>query len=148
MVILLLRFRPDPVDELRFFLDANPALINDPAARDGWTPLHYAIYRLRVASVSLLIARGADVNAVGRGGETPLEVLLGQDLEGEQQLKASRIFRILKGSGAVADEAALSGLEAARLKEHEWYYEQGLGMDKDGRWVRMDMLSEQDSRIS
>ena len=38
----------------------------------GWTPLHKACWRRRLAVIKLLIEKGADVNVKAKNGETPL----------------------------------------------------------------------------
>jgi ankyrin repeat protein len=40
----------------------------------GWTPLHYAALKGQKEIAELLIAKGADVNAVGDLGRTPLDL--------------------------------------------------------------------------
>ena len=118
ILFTLLEWRPDPVDALGFFLDANPALLNDRAAGSGWTPLHYAVSKLAVSSVSLLVARGAHVNAATIVGATPMRGLLRQNYDRQDYSKASMIFTILRDSGAVADET-MSDLERTRFRVFE-----------------------------
>jgi len=59
--------------ELRQWVEANPARVND---RDRWgnTLLYVAVCRLKSLSLAvwLVDAKGADVNARGKHGETPL----------------------------------------------------------------------------
>ena len=47
-------------------------------AKDGWewTPLHIAANKSHKETIELLIAKGADVNAVNRSEETPLDVII------------------------------------------------------------------------
>ena len=57
--------------EVRRILAADPSQVH---ARDSleWTPLHYAVYHNRKALVEALLDAGADINAPGPGGDTPL----------------------------------------------------------------------------
>jgi uncharacterized protein len=55
-------------DRVRTLLDADPSL-RDAHAPDGWTPLHLAGHFRHGAVIDLLLARGADVNAVSRNGD-------------------------------------------------------------------------------
>src|SRR5439155_1580282 len=56
------------VDRVRALLDTDPSL-RDAHARDGWTPLHLAGHFRQTATIELLLARGADVNAVSRNAD-------------------------------------------------------------------------------
>lgn len=47
-------------------------LIIVPGPRRPWSPLHVACRQGNLATVKLLIARGANVNTVNAGGHTPL----------------------------------------------------------------------------
>ena len=44
----------------------------------GWTPLHYAAARGRIAVVDTLLAHGADAKAAGKDGWTPLHGAAGK----------------------------------------------------------------------
>jgi len=50
-------------DRVEQLLQKDPAVLNAYSA-DGWTPLHLAVFFGRVNIVHLLLARGADINAV------------------------------------------------------------------------------------
>ncbi len=52
----------------------------DTRASDGDTPLHVFAWRKDLQAARLLIAAGADTNAIGDMGETPLHVSVRQDL--------------------------------------------------------------------
>ena len=52
----------------------------DTRASDGDTPLHVFAWRKDLAAAGLLIAAGADPNAIGDMGETPLHVAVRQDM--------------------------------------------------------------------
>jgi ankyrin repeat protein len=62
------------VDAVRQLLDRDPLLLNRRDVEFGGTPLHWAAAKGQEAVVSLLLARGADANAMNRAGETPLRV--------------------------------------------------------------------------
>lgn len=64
--------RVGDVKNLSRILDSQPQLINTQDDKQKWTPLHYSIYFGRIDVARLLLARGADVNLVTKGGETPL----------------------------------------------------------------------------
>src|SRR3954465_6222605 len=51
------------VDRLRALLDADPAAANERSP-DGFSPLHLAIYGRSADAARLLIARGANVDAL------------------------------------------------------------------------------------
>ena len=55
-------------DRVRTLLDANGSL-RDAHAPDGWTPLHLAGHFRQRAVIELLLARGADVNAVSHNAD-------------------------------------------------------------------------------
>lgn len=61
------------LDMLASMLDERPERIG---LRDesGWTPLHHAAYRDHLAALRLLLARGADANAVAEGECVPLHM--------------------------------------------------------------------------
>lgn len=61
------------IKELRRLLLGQPGLIG---ARDDceWTPLHQACGSGRLEAARLLLDSGADVNAQGQAGETPLHL--------------------------------------------------------------------------
>jgi len=65
------------VARIREVLDQDPALI-DAVNGDGWTALHVAAFAGRVDAVRLLLDAGADVNARGKDGRTPLAVALAE----------------------------------------------------------------------
>lgn len=48
----------------------------DSADRNGDTPLHVMVWRKDRYAVSLLIEKGADVNAIGDMSETPLHIAI------------------------------------------------------------------------
>ena len=52
----------------------------DTRSSDGDTPLHVFAWRKDLAAARLLIAAGADPNAIGDMGETPLHVAVRQDM--------------------------------------------------------------------
>jgi ankyrin repeat protein len=64
-------------DRLELLLHNDPSKLNAYSA-DGWTPLHLAVFFGRVNTTHVLVARGADLNAVSHGGDrvTPLHSAL------------------------------------------------------------------------
>ncbi len=59
---------------VQLLIGDNPDLVNVRDAEFGATPLHWAAARGYVAVATLLVARGADLGATNRQGETPLVV--------------------------------------------------------------------------
>jgi len=57
------------LDRLTTLLDAEPALVTGYSG-DGFTPLHFAAFFGRPEAAALLLARGAEVDAFGRGWMT------------------------------------------------------------------------------
>jgi len=60
--------------------DAPREIRLDTKASDGDTPLHVFAWRRDQAAARLLIAAGADPNAIGDMGETPLHVAVRQGM--------------------------------------------------------------------
>ncbi len=84
--------RKDPrIEEVVQFLEQDPQAVH---ARDfyGCTPLHHAV-RPRKELAELLIARGADVNARSKAGNTPLHSAAHDD-------RATDVARLLIAHGA------------------------------------------------
>lgn len=84
------------LDRLAVLLDEEPALVTGYSG-DGFTPLHFAAFFGRPAAVALLLARGAEVDAVGRGWMT------GTALHSAVSRSRSDIARILLDAGASPD---------------------------------------------
>ena len=61
------------VQQLKEILQKNPDLINS-TDRDKMTPLHHAIDEGKLEAASLLLANGADIDAVNYKQETPLHI--------------------------------------------------------------------------
>jgi ankyrin repeat protein len=59
--------------QVKALLQNNPELVNAKAEKSGWTPLHLAAFVGKLEIAKLLIAHGADVNAVYDDELTPLE---------------------------------------------------------------------------
>ncbi len=66
------------VEMVRALLDKNPSLIHDRDCLKN-EPLHAACWAKHLPVVSLLLERGADVNARGDFGETPLHYAIRDD---------------------------------------------------------------------
>lgn len=100
------------VDDLRFHV-ARGADLN---ARDenGFTPLHWAVYRNHQPMIRYLIEQGADVDARDRGHATPLVIASAQG-----HVVA---FKVLLDHGASIEATTKSGftaVEFARERPHE-----------------------------
>jgi hypothetical protein len=88
LVQFFIAVRLGDLGKVRAFLDADPALLNAqerwdeatarqfglPVLVSSFTALHRAIYNDDIALVRLLLARGADVDARTRAGQTPLHL--------------------------------------------------------------------------
>ena len=68
--------RRGTVEDVQFFLERDPSLVNATTPNNGWTPLHYAAQHNpnNVEVLQYLIDKGAPINARGNRGETPLDV--------------------------------------------------------------------------
>ncbi len=87
----------------------------DPNVRagvNGWTPLLHAIHKNQEDSVRALLAGGAEVNAAGNAGVTPLIMAsgYGYDRIVKQLLRAGANPRLRDVNGADALEAAVGGV--------------------------------------
>ena len=87
------------------FPDERPVAI-DHRASDGDTPLHALAWRNDVEGAEVLVEAGADVNAVGDMGETPLHVAIAkrlrEDARGHEAV-GQRVTRAGRNLGAVGD---------------------------------------------
>jgi ankyrin repeat protein len=81
------------VDRLQELLDAEPELATAYSA-DGFTPLHFAAFFGHREAAALLLALGAEVDALGRGWMT------GTALHSATARSHAEIVRVLLGAGA------------------------------------------------
>jgi ankyrin repeat protein len=92
----------------------------DSRGCDGDTPLHVLLWRKDTDGTKLLIAAGADTNAVGDMGETPLHVAVSQELldviEALLSAGASPDIRSEFGDTPRERAAARGGVAAELLK--------------------------------
>lgn len=97
--------------------DAPREIRLDTRASDGDTPLHVFAWRKDEATAKLLIAAGADPNAIGDMGETPLHVAVHQGMPGlaEALLAAGASPDIVSEFEATPREMALR--EGGRLAD-------------------------------
>jgi ankyrin repeat protein len=90
------------VDRLSTLTASEPALVG-AYSPDGFTPLHFAAFFGRESAVELLLARGADVNARGRGWMTgtPLHSAVSQSEAsiGERLLRAGADPNLKQAAG-------------------------------------------------
>ena len=99
------------VDRLTELLEAEPSLVNDYSG-DGFTALHFAAFFGRPDAASLLIERGAEVDAFGRGWMT------GTAIHSAVSRLHGDIVRILLDAGAnpnVRQSAGWTPLHAAAM---------------------------------
>jgi uncharacterized protein len=89
-------------DRLAELLEGDPALVTAYAG-DGFTPLHFAAFFGSSAAVSLLLERGAPVDALGRGWMT------GTALHSAAARADAGIVRILLDAGANPDARQSAG---------------------------------------
>jgi uncharacterized protein len=90
-------------------LDATPDAVRSADA-DGNTPLHLAALDGWAEGIEALLARGADANAVNRGGQTPLHLALSAPRS--SQLKT---VETLLSRGASPTRKAADGRDVAAL---------------------------------
>jgi uncharacterized protein len=108
-------------ERVRTLLAADPSL-RDARAPDGWTPLHLASHFRHVRVIDLLLAHGADVNAVSRNADAnaPLHAAAagGADAALMRRLvdAGARVdHRQSGGFTALHEAAALGNAEVVRL---------------------------------
>jgi ankyrin repeat protein len=77
--------------------------VNAKEDASGWNALHYAAIGGHKEIAELLIAKGADVNAMNGIGKTPLDLAIGSRLPGEtdgaNRLKHPEIADLLRQHG-------------------------------------------------
>ena len=108
-------------ERVRALLAADPSL-RDAHAPDGWTPLHLASHFRQTSVIDLLLAHGADVNAVSRNADAnaPLHAAAagGADAAVMRRLvdAGARVdHRQSGGFTALHEAAAIGNTDVARL---------------------------------
>jgi|RhiMetdeSRZDD1v2_1073273.scaffolds.fasta_scaffold01636_17 uncharacterized protein len=108
-------------ERVRTVLSKDPSL-RDAHAPDGWTPLHLASHFRQMSVIDLLLAHGADVNAVSRNADAnaPLHAaaaggadaaVMGRLIEAGARVN----HRQSHGFTALHEVAAIGNMEVARL---------------------------------
>jgi ankyrin repeat protein len=92
--------------KVKQLLNKNPKLVND-RDRGFFTPLHLAAYNGNEKIASMLISKGADINATGKCDYTPLHVAAEQ---GQMHLA-----KLLLSHGAKVNMRTAVGTTALRL---------------------------------
>ena len=94
----------------------------DSRSIEGDTPLHVMAWRKDVAGARILVAAGADVDAIGDMDETPLHVAIGQeDIEMVELLLGSGASVTLRsefGSTALEEADAKGGVMQQLVRRH------------------------------
>lgn len=88
-------------------LGENPNITNE----EGIPLLHEAVARRTLESVKLLASYGADINAIGRNGNTPLHILIYEIYPwgGNRYETHLNILKFLLGKGAKTDVCNING---------------------------------------
>jgi ankyrin repeat protein len=91
-------------------LDHLSAITVDARDISGDTPLHYAVYWGDVRAIEMLAAAGADIDAAGENGASPLfcAVLHGRYAAARSLLELGASPHLLSAFGTAADAAAQS----------------------------------------
>ena len=63
-------------EALKYLIQKDVTLINQPREADGFTPLHCSIYANRLEGVELLLVAGASSNKLSNTGISPLDLAL------------------------------------------------------------------------
>jgi hypothetical protein len=79
------------ISEFTEFLLKKGADVNIEDGGDGWTPLHWAVFRHHPEMVKLLIENGARVDVVDKRGRTPMSIA--KDLGGEENEKIKKFLQ-------------------------------------------------------
>jgi ankyrin repeat protein len=77
---------------------ANGTTVDIRRRRDGWTGLHAAAAGGHTDVIRYLVAAGADVNAIDRVGDSPLQLATAEHHEDAARLLADHGARIIRGS--------------------------------------------------
>ncbi len=95
-------------DRVAWLLSQNPRLVNEFSS-DGWTPLHLAAHFGRVELASLLLSKGARVEAVAKNG------IANQPLQAAVAGRRPELVRLLIAAGADVEHQSHGGFTAAHI---------------------------------
>lgn len=95
-------------DRVAWLLSQKPRLANEFSS-DGWTPLHLAAHFGRVELASLLLSKGARVEAVAKNG------IANQPLQAAVAGRRPELVRLLIAAGADVEHQSHGGFTAAHI---------------------------------
>lgn len=95
-------------DRVSWLLSQEPRLVNEFSS-DGWTPLHLAAHFGRLDLASLLVSKGARVDAVARNG------IANQPLQAAVAGRRPELVRRLIAAGANLEHRSHGGFTAAHI---------------------------------
>jgi uncharacterized protein len=95
-------------DRVAWLLSQKPRLVNE-FSPDGWTPLHLAAHFGRTNVASMLISRGARVDAIARNG------IANQPLQAAVAGRRPELVRLLIAAGADVDHQSHGGFTATHI---------------------------------
>ena len=80
--------------------EADLSTVDEKGSKDNYTPLHWAAREGAVGSLKILVEKGADVNAQGFTGNTPLHICIHHYVEKSKKVKKTRNMKYHKNYSA------------------------------------------------